>query len=197
MTTTYHGRRNVIKLLLEMQDNIDTQDGPHGPLYIALHAAILGGHQDCVKDLLNGGARVDTQGRYLGSPLYVATSRSKIGILETLMANGVRKDYACNALQMAALHSHHLSVELLVAAGADINSNIDSDIGMNPLHAIIFQDHKIVVQILLERGALIAMDIEANRCALHVAITMKYILVEDITFPFDPEIETKNFVQGT
>lgn len=111
---------------------------------------------------------------HIFSPMYIATSRSDMIILGSLLKDGAERGYSRNALQMAAIHDHHSSLGNLVDAGVDTDINIDRDIGTNPFHAAVSKNHGIVVQVLLERGALIAMGAEAHRGALHKAIALRY-----------------------
>jgi ankyrin repeat protein len=145
MNAAYHRKINVIKLLFSMYANIDIPGESYGPFYSALHAAIVGGQQPCVQELLERGAKGDTQGPHMFSPIYIATSRSDMIILESLLKNGAERGYSRNALQMAAIHNHHSSVRTLVDAGIDTDSNIDRDIGTHPFHAAISNNHEIVV----------------------------------------------------
>ena len=82
---------------------------------------------------------------HMFSPMHIATSRSDMIILGSLLRDGAESGYSRNALQMAAIHDHHSSVGNLVDAGVDTDINIDHDIGTNPFHAAVFNNHEIVV----------------------------------------------------
>ena len=64
---------------------------------------------------------------------------------EILLDHGADRGYAGRAIQVTALHGHLGIVKALVDNGVDINSNVDRNIGVNPLHAAISQNQQSVV----------------------------------------------------
>ncbi|KAF8415868.1 ankyrin repeat-containing domain protein [Tirmania nivea] len=150
------GRVNVVKMLLSRGADVDARGGLHKQN--ALFAAIDGQHKEVLEVLLQQNPEPVlncTGGVCDFSPLSAAASQGNLAMVQMLLPQSLK----ANVDPTPALHEavvHPLTpvdlVELLINAGADIQSQISPASG-TPLNAAAFRGNFPVVQKLLEHGA--------------------------------------------
>ncbi|KAF1955322.1 ankyrin, partial [Byssothecium circinans] len=109
------GLRNVVKLLLNKDADVNAQGGEYGN---ALQVASSRGHEQIVKLLLDKDADVNAQGGRYGNALQAASFRGHEQIVKLLLdkdadVNAQDGEYG-NALQAASFRGHEQIVKLLV-----------------------------------------------------------------------------------
>jgi ankyrin repeat protein len=127
---------------------------------MAMHckAASVSGHKKVVRILLDTGAEVNAQGGKYGNALQAASLYGYKKLVRILLearvdVNAQGGEYG-NALQAASWHSHKV-VQMLLDAGAEVNTQVES-LAMNckPYQYIVsYIGHGEVVQMLLDAGA--------------------------------------------
>uniref|UniRef100_A0A7S2WP25 Uncharacterized protein n=1 Tax=Mucochytrium quahogii TaxID=96639 RepID=A0A7S2WP25_9STRA len=182
------GRTDVVKSLLE-DHNFDVnsvigdeQAGNVGTT--GMHIACNLGHQDCVRALFKAGARVDIKDSNGKVALDVATNeirnvfqqellqRVMTGDLQgvkDLIAGGVdvdvgdgTKDDSSILHWAASFGQDHSMLEVLVAAGANVNKKNSS--GRTPLHEACENNHVDSVHALIKLGSNRSI-LDENNCA--------------------------------
>ncbi|ABK44143.1 Ankyrin repeat-like protein [Magnetococcus marinus MC-1] len=117
----------------------------------ALNMAVIQGHVEMVKLLLEKGADATLADEDGNTPLHVAAIKNELVCAEALLASGkvdvdARGNHSRTALNMAVRKGHVEMVKLLLEKGADPNSEIFSG---SCLHLAIFRGHEEVVSALL------------------------------------------------
>lgn len=92
----------------------------------------------------------DIQGAYHGNPLQIAAAKSDAECVRLLLDRGADRGYPGRPIQVIGLHGHLGIVKTLVDNGIDITSNVERNIGIDPLHAAISQNQQSVVDFLLD-----------------------------------------------
>ena len=111
------GHANMVEVLLRQKDvriELRTTDGR-----TALYAAAEGGDPECIKQLLEKGAKVDTRRDDHSTPLIVASYFGHAAAVEVLLAAGAKlkpRDADGTALENARRQKHERCIELLEAA---------------------------------------------------------------------------------
>ena len=130
-----------------------------GPWATPLYWAVLQGHIDTVKLLLDRGAEVDKADNNGITPLHWAAKIGYKEMLQLLLNGGARVDTAdkqgSTALHRAASHFHIHIVKLLLDAGADVDKETKR-YGKTTLNLAANKDHKFkhyIIKRLMEGGA--------------------------------------------
>lgn len=145
-----------------------------------LHMACEKGRTDCVKVLLENGAKVNARDPWGMTPLRycIAADRDEVaGILiknEPDIADSQDK-YGKSVLHAAVEEGSEKFVRLLLDLGAD--PNISTDFGVTPLMMLMsakgVSNYYLIMNILLENGADVHLrDLQEKRSALHVSLKM-------------------------
>ncbi|CAI6336391.1 unnamed protein product [Periconia digitata] len=162
------GFEEIVRILLAKGAKTDGVSGTYGT---ALQAAVDGGHEDIVKQLLDHGADVNAEGTYYlksvyahhsDTPLCGAAENGFMGIAKLLLKKGAQVNanggLNGNPLQAAAQGGHTEMVELLLNHGADVNAQAPYfDYGMyefwqvGALYIASLAGHVDVVELLLSQ----------------------------------------------
>jgi ankyrin repeat protein len=94
-------------------------------------------------------------------PLHVAASKPSLGVLELFLTRqselNVIDREGMTPLKVAVFHGHVAAVEMLLAAGSDVNDTFIAS-RATALHIAVHSGHEKIVALLLEQGA----EIEAK-----------------------------------
>ena len=130
----FNGKTNILKRLLGAGAEINARGGDYST---ALQAAAWNGSTSDVKLLLEAGADINAQGGEYGTALHAATCGGDAELVAILIAAGadVNADVAPYGTAIEAAFDcdadeHIAVIELLLAAGADINRLNDEEIRM-------------------------------------------------------------------
>ena len=147
--------RNLKKALTQVEED----SRPFGVQYLTrcLYAAVVGDQLDCVRLLLDAGARPDVHVDVNGqTALIVAVQRGSADIVHALLtapANGVDKVSAISratALHWAAANGDRVCLRLLIDAGANLEARMAS--GRTPLMVAARSDQEGALIELIESG---------------------------------------------
>ena len=121
-----------------------------------LHIATSSGHTPCVELLAEWGANVNTQESWGQTPLVIATTKSRLQTMVTLISLGAElevKDYhhGQTALHVACAGPDENTVLILLDAGADLTATDGR--GLSPLGIALVNKFYRCVPLLLEYGA--------------------------------------------
>jgi ankyrin repeat protein len=88
----YHGRRDIVTLLLAYGANIEAQMRDRTLCYTPLHVAILMNQLEMARLLLEEGANVHAPEVVAGTPLHLAVMHGNAEMVRLLLAHGARLD---------------------------------------------------------------------------------------------------------
>ena len=99
--------------------------------WTALHWAVQNGHRQVAQLLISGGAYVNAESKQGSTPLFLAMGEGNEDLLAMLIANGADVNALCGKnheypLHFAVRNGQRKTAELLIDAGADLNSQIES-----------------------------------------------------------------------
>ena len=143
-------------------------------------------HEECVKVLLEAGAKVNAAPFFGGTALVEAAGRGHVKRLQALITAGadVNKHYDLeitlnvitndeikyqNALTHAVSEGNIECVEILIKAGADVNKVGHQEISV--LRSAFQRDHAVCVDLLIKAGA--DVNNEYHYTPLYYAVTQK------------------------
>jgi ankyrin repeat protein len=165
------GDLNSVKKLIEDGTDVDSKDKENQtPL---LYAA-LGGNKQVVEYLVDKGADINAKDKYGRTPLHDAAGNDNDQTVELLIERSAQVDVKDNSgvtpLYLAASGTKE-AVELLLAAGADINikRTTKPDEGFGLLHVASKNSNKRVVEFLITKGLDINAETADGRTALELA----------------------------
>jgi ankyrin repeat protein len=150
MEAIHLGRFEQIAMLIEGGANVNEASRVG---LTPLQLAASHGYEHCVRDLLEKGARPDSQNNKVGcSALMFAAAFGELGAVQTLLAGGATVDLKTpdgeTALMLAAWGGHQQVVKLLISNGADINAR-GGPLGGTALHSALWEGHAHVIAELL------------------------------------------------
>ncbi|MBL8817726.1 MAG: ankyrin repeat domain-containing protein [Planctomyces sp.] len=130
-------------------------------IHEAVRIAAFTGNVAAIKELVaeHGPAlvRLDTDPDEL-TTLHLASAGGHVEVVQYLLSPPVQAD-PCAArnnnftpLHSAAMHGHSLVCEMLIKAGADVNTQTNPQ-GYAPLHSAAFAGHVATIELLLRNGA--------------------------------------------
>ena len=142
-----------------------------------LHAAIIYQHVNCVKMLLNAGARVNAGNNASSSlgvetPIFTAVRMGGLEIVHILLDKGAhihaRNRLGCTLLHVPVIHDHIAIVALLLDNDVDVDVRDAS--GNTPLHIAAEHSRPDLADFLLSRGADIHARNRLGNTPLHCAM---------------------------
>lgn len=180
-------REDIIYHLLKSGklSNVKTSSTSMTPL----HYAVQGDHVECVRKLLELGAKVNVKDAYNNTPLLYACQYGYVEIIEHLLKSGqmdVSDDTVRSVINVTAFHGYSDSVKKLLDYGLDAN-NIDSD-GNTPLVISAKKGFSNVVSELADSGRC-DLNLMVNNESLaslqlwcagnnHILLTTKFVLIQ-------------------
>lgn len=159
----------------------------YGPKGSPLHHAVISGSNKMVEILVNKGADLSATGTFIAIPqidyrgiaaLHLAAAESELTKVELLLAAGANVN-AVNKMLQTPLHvtSDRQALKTLLAAGADTNQQDQN--GQTPLHFAVMHGHPEIVDILLEQPELdIGRVDNLGNTALHIATATCFDMTE-------------------
>ncbi len=121
----------------------------------ALEIAVLNGHGEAARALLESGADVETKNKIGWTPLMLAAHKGYTKIVQILLKAGAEVNAINNrgatALIYAADEGHTQVVQALVEAGADMNAR-DETYGWTALEIAVQKGYDEIHEILFKRG---------------------------------------------
>eukprot|EP00048_Salpingoeca_helianthica_P000764 m.43839 g.43839 ORF g.43839 m.43839 type:complete len:383 (+) comp10837_c0_seq2:19-1167(+) len=138
-----------------------------------LHGASLHGHLECVRLLLDRGARVDLMAHHGWTPLHMACMRGHLTCAELLIerkSNLALCDEEGNScLALAAARGHAAVVTLLLSRGAVVTT-VDSS-GRTPAHGAALAGSWPALAPILAKSARLAKAVDAHKATpLHLCV---------------------------
>ena len=121
-----------------------------------LHEAVLQGHQDIVKMLIDLGANVNAINEYRETPIAYAAKEANWEIVKILMSHGANVDYldqsGISLLHYAAEQGNKEIAKILITKGANVSAG-DYENAMTPLHYAAERGDREIVEMLLAHDA--------------------------------------------
>jgi ankyrin repeat protein len=156
--------KELINLKADISVDID------GPVKPPLQLAILQGHDDVCRVLIDAGVSIDQP--YWGeTPLYTATDKNQIGIVKLLLELGADPDATgpdkWTPLHGAASHGNLTLIRIFIEAGSDVDSKTDE--GCSPLDIAAKFSKVQSCRALLDAGSCPESVDDNGWTALHVA----------------------------
>lgn len=149
------GHTSIVKILLNHGAQVEPCNKEDTSCLIE---ACLNGHEDIVEILLNHGANIEVHGLSLWTPLINAASAGHIPIVRLLLdrdANTRAKTTGKSNALMVAAHQGHVEICSMLLKHCHEEMDIISNSGVSALASACWKEREEVVQLLLERGALI------------------------------------------
>jgi ankyrin repeat protein len=157
------GDETVLRGLGALCDGASALDELDADGNAALHYAAFHGHADCVRALLEAGARIDvTDTSDFNTPLHIACCQGHLQVASLLAANlaPLNATNMCGSTPlMAVLQAQELgkvvpaprTIDWLISQGADTNL-ADAD-GVLPIHRAVDLQHPQLISLLVRGGA--------------------------------------------
>ncbi len=151
------GQLNVVRFLIAK--NADINAGRVTPL----HSAARAGHKDIIELLIAKGANVNAKNNDGQTPVDIAVSRNRSGVVKLLIDKG-----ADVPLHVAARFGALAKVKILIEKGDDVNAKDTAN--QTPLHYAARRGHKEIVELLLVHGADVNAGAYLNLTAAELAM---------------------------
>jgi ankyrin repeat protein len=169
-TAAFHGRQEIVDLLLELGAGIDKADGETGgtPLYWA----VMGMEPVIAAYLVERGADVNKRSKDGSSALMMAAFTVQADLVSTLIERGAevnsKNEIGMTPLMFASSSGSKECVELLIAHGADVNAQRDD--GWTVLIHAIAAGNVDIAKLLMEKGADVGLKNDEGMTALWPAV---------------------------
>lgn len=148
------GNLDLLKRLLNDNESAKEKvdiDTVNSSALTALVLAAKEGHADCVKSLLEAGAKVDGmgEGNNALTPIWMATYAGHYDCVKLLVQDGanVNSKYPETPLYIAAREGRTECVRLLIDAGSDLE--VRNSQGQSPLCVACRENHKDSIELLV------------------------------------------------
>lgn len=149
----WKGHKDVVLLLLQSHSNVDHQTKTG---CTPLMEATREGHKEVAEILLNHNADVELPDNYGQSPLFMACWKGHRNVAELLLNRFAYRDCRTKTgitpLFQACRENHVAIVDLLLEHGAGVNAPFPNS-RENPLTLCAEKGHKVLVEMLLDKGA--------------------------------------------
>ncbi|KAL1518869.1 hypothetical protein AB1Y20_003146 [Prymnesium parvum] len=137
-----------------------------------IHSAAEAGDERAVLRLLTAGVDANAQDADHYTPLHLAAGMGHEGVVDAMckhpgIAVGAVDENGETPLHLAAQLGHRAVAQLLLDAGADINTPSSS--GYTPLHMAAEKGHTELIQFLIDRGADVHASTRRQATPLHWA----------------------------
>ncbi|KAI9429172.1 hypothetical protein H4582DRAFT_2032752 [Lactarius indigo] len=165
----FHGLSWATKqLVVTRRQGVDVGSGPYGT---PLHAALVMGHLEVARFLLEHGADVNAKDSFGDTPLRSFSKDGRMEVIRLLLEFGADVNIPGRlgdlALHRAAFNGHYETARLLLRYNADTNRRGYMD--RTPLYDASWMGHVEIVRLLIEHGADINAQDEFNRTPLYMA----------------------------
>lgn len=166
------GSLPILDMILDIGGPISVEiQGNHGNT--ALHIAVIFGQEEVVKALLEKNANIDATNADGNTPLHLAVEWRREAVLKILIEAecdaGVQNFMNYTALSVAA----YLGFEEIVAGILEARPCFDSCCNIAALHVAVNRGEAKIVDLLLESGADVSMDLQwppSNQTVLQRAV---------------------------
>ncbi|CAG8267859.1 unnamed protein product [Penicillium salamii] len=175
-----NGRVGIVKLLLQIGDDCDQQDGFR---QTPLSLASLNGHTTVVRLLIEKGVDLNAIDGTGVKPLEEALYNNHAATAELLLNEGAHFNITATvrngqtALQRALKNNHAASAKLLIDKGAYLDIDAIDENGRTPLRRALENNHVAVAKLLIDKGARFDFDAIDNegRTLLHLALSWELV----------------------
>ncbi|XP_069769680.1 inversin isoform X3 [Narcine bancroftii] len=170
------GSDDVLQTMLKVKSDIDiNMADKYGGT--ALHAAVLAGHVNTAKLLLEHGAQVDAMDVMKHTPLFRACEMGHKEVIQTLIEGGGRVDLidqdGHSPLHWAALGGNADVCQILIQN--QINPNVQDFAGRTPLQCAAYGGYINCMAVLMENKADPNIQDKEGRTALHWSCNNGYL----------------------
>ncbi|GAB9468169.1 hypothetical protein Gpo141_00005492 [Globisporangium polare] len=168
---------DVLSVLLDREDKVTWRELS---LEVALFAASNFGHVGLVSKLLRRNARIHFSSEDGVTPLFVACLNGHDEVVSALLKKGAEVGWPKSSLvlplRLAAEKGRTEDVALLIRHGADVNTASEHD-GVTPLVAALKSEHHDVIDLLLEKSAVVDWEHPSSDIAASVAAENGHVRV--------------------
>eukprot|EP01116_Phalansterium_solitarium_P024696 TRINITY_DN9119_c0_g1_i1.p1 TRINITY_DN9119_c0_g1~~TRINITY_DN9119_c0_g1_i1.p1 ORF type:complete len:1155 (+),score=322.34 TRINITY_DN9119_c0_g1_i1:118-3465(+) len=186
----FHGRHEILLLLLDAGANLDYADGLSSPL----HHAAFNGQTPCADLLLQRGAPVNCVDAERSSALHKAAFNGHVATVDLLAERGA--ELSCHDSEgstpahKAAFAGQHGALGALLNRGADAEAQ-DNDDG-TPLHNAAFNGHWQCVQLLLASQANFNSSDHQGASPLHLSVLNGHVDVAGLLVAAGAQIDAED-----
>lgn len=145
------GDIDLVKSLVSKGTNVNSLDEAHRT---PIHSAVMQGHREVAEFLIASGADVSIKDKWGYTPIDVVGTRNRKEIVVLLIEKG-----AVVSLHIAADLGDLARVKSLIEEGADVNA--ENLKGETPIYIAMMSNRKDVVELLIEKGAELSMNVAA------------------------------------
>ncbi|KAL8575541.1 hypothetical protein ACOMHN_059605 [Nucella lapillus] len=165
------GKREVVRCLLSLEQNIDINAEDYVTRDSPLHVAIANGCIEVVKMLLDKNADVNHTNRYGYTPLHQAVLKKNPYILHRILKRdpdlNVADTNGDSPLHLACMTNSQLAVDALIDHKATLDT--ENRDGYTPLHIACINGRTHIIEMLFTAGANINFSGRIKKTPLYVA----------------------------
>jgi len=179
LMAAHNGELKKVQRLLDSDTDPNARDEAGNT---ALHRAAAAGHKEIVDLLIKKGAKINVPNKQDIAPLYVSKNAEIAGMLLPHTPNAT--------LHKAALCGSRCVVEMLIAAGADVNTKNEQE--STPLDMAALRGHRNIADILLQHGANPDTKDKIGSTPLHWAAFQGHVDVVELLATHSKDVNVKN-----